>query len=117
MRRATVASSTARSNSSGVSERTRRVSDGRAPNSLRNWPIGMITNSSCDCPNAARVGSLTPTTRKFTPWTLMRRSMGSSWSKSRSAVSAPSSATPRLRSTSVRLTRRPRSAVKVGNST
>ena len=67
MRRATVASSTARSNCSGVSERTRRMSDGRAPNSLRNWPIGITTNSSCDCPNMARVGSLTPTTRKFTP--------------------------------------------------
>ena len=74
-----------------------------------------MANSSCDIPNIEPCGRLTPTTRNGTPRILMRLPMGSTAGKSLSAVSQPSTATLRLRRTSVGVMRRPSSALKVGN--
>ena len=71
----------------------------------------MTANSSCDWPKIAPFFSFTPITRKWAPSILMILSSGFACPNSRSAVPQPSSTTLRLRSTSLGLSRRPRSAL------
>jgi len=83
----------------------------RAPKIFWKAPSGITANSSCDWPKTDPFFSFTPMTRKWTPSTLMIFSSGLAWPNSRSAVPQPSSTTLRLRSTSLGLSRRPRSAL------
>ena len=97
----------------GVRGLTSSCMPGREPNILRNVPSGMIANLSCDCPKIDPFFSLTPTTRKCTPPILMVLSSGSTGPNSLSATSQPRTVTGRLRSISVWLISRPRSASNV----
>ena len=111
IRRATVASSMASDTTSGLTGFTLSVMLARAPKSFWNTPSGMTANSSCDWPKIEPFFSFTPMTRKWMPSILMILSSGLAWPNSRSAVPQPSSTTLRLRSTSLGLIRRPRSAL------
>src|SRR5476649_1376180 len=84
--------------------RGRTLSDSvrRDPNIIRNWPSGMIANSSCDWPSSDPRLALTPMILKCTPSIWIVLSIGStSPPKRRSAVCQPTTVTGRLLSTSV----------------
>ena len=89
-------------------------SDWRAPNSFMWLPSGITANPSIDAPNMPPFRSLTPTTRKWTPWIMMVWSSGLTSPKSWSATSHPSSTTGWFRSTSIALIMRPALRVEGG---
>ena len=89
VRSATRASSIAWGTSDGSSGLTVISKLRREPNIFWKVPSGISTKSSCELPNRLPFFSLTPTTRKWTPLTMMVCSSGLRPLNSLSAVSLP----------------------------